>query len=175
MPIIPDPPITDYEPFYRPGMVTVTCHVLGRESIFRLDAAVHTWHVSLRRAQTHHPFRMVAFAILPERVELLLLLPEGDSPRDAVERAKAYFTADYRTLMGDPGRMVVWERGFDSSLVLDAGRFARKLDTIHYAPVGARLVIRPEDWPHTSFPIWVERGLYPLGWGWERPNRLNTR
>jgi putative transposase len=53
--------------------------------------------------------------------------------------------------------------------------FAAVLDYIHYNPVYHGLVARPEEWPHSSYSVWVERKLYKLGWGWQMPQRIKDK
>ncbi|MBP7962044.1 MAG: hypothetical protein KBG20_05575 [Caldilineaceae bacterium] len=172
MAIIPDPPITAYEPFFRPGLTAMVCRTLGGEPIFRLPEAAHLWQSSLRRLQADHPFRLLGYVTVPDQV-WVMLMPTGSSPAAKVmDRALAYFTADYRSLMGDPGRMMVWDRQVDHRPVADVPDFAAHLDRIHYAPVAAGLVPHPEEWPHSSYRAWIDRGLYKLGWGWTPPGRL---
>jgi len=175
MPIIPDPPLTAYEPYFHPGTVGMGCRTLGGEPIFRLGEAAHLWQSSLRRLQADHPFRLLGYVTVPDRVQVLLI-PTGSSPAAKVmDRALAYFTGDYRSLMGDPGRLLVWERQIDRQPVADVADFAAQLDRLHYAPVAAGLVPHPEDWPHGSFQAWIDRGLYKLGWGWTLPDRLQKK
>ena len=47
--------------------------------------------------------------------------------------------------------------------------FERHLDYIHYNPAGHGLVKRSEEWPHSSFHSWKQKGVYPDRWGWTAP------
>jgi len=40
------------------------------------------------------------------------------------------------------------------------------MDYIHHNPVKHGLVERVGDWPHSSFHVYVQRGVYPPDWGW---------
>ncbi len=174
MAIIPDPSIAAYEPFFRPGLTAMACRTLGREPIFRLGEAAHLWQSSLRRLQADHPFRLLGYVTLPDQVQVLLIPTGSSSAHTVMDRALAYFTADYRSLMGDPGRLLVWARSFNKQPVADVADFAAQLDRIHYAPVAAGLVNHPEEWTHSSFRAWLDRGHYKLGWGWTLPDRLTN-
>jgi putative transposase len=38
------------------------------------------------------------------------------------------------------------------------------VDYVHYNPVKHHLVTRVRDWPHSSFHLYVRRGLLPEDW-----------
>ncbi|MEA2875926.1 MAG: REP-associated tyrosine transposase [Hyphomicrobiales bacterium] len=42
---------------------------------------------------------------------------------------------------------------------------ARHVDYIHFNPVKHGLVSRVQDWPHSSFHRYVEKGTLPIDWG----------
>jgi len=43
------------------------------------------------------------------------------------------------------------------------------MDYIHYNPVKHGLVHSPENWPHSSFCHYIEKGLYERSWGSMKP------
>jgi hypothetical protein len=44
----------------------------------------------------------------------------------------------------------IWQSGFHESRVRDWSDYRNKLDYIHFNPVVAKLVNRPQDWPYSS-------------------------
>lgn len=69
--------------------------------------------------------------------------------------------------------MKFWQKRFWDHIIRDECDFERHLDYIHYNPVKHGLVTKPEDWPHTSFTSWQQKGVYPERWGWSLPQSLN--
>jgi REP-associated tyrosine transposase len=43
------------------------------------------------------------------------------------------------------------------------------LDYVHYNPVKHGFVTKPIDWPHSSFEMAVNQGLYKRDWGSNEP------
>jgi putative transposase len=68
--------------------------------------------------------------------------------------------------------MQFWQKRFWDHVIRDEVDFQRHLDYIHYNPVKHGLVIKPEDWAHSSFSAWKERDAYPDGWGWSEPQSV---
>ncbi|NJN84385.1 MAG: hypothetical protein HC802_20305 [Caldilineaceae bacterium] len=149
----------------------VTCWVVGREPILREATTVHLLRNVLNQVKHRHPFWTWGYVILPDHLHLLLT-PKAHTLGQIVEAILEGFTDDYQQMMGIPGKMAIWQPGFRSQIAADVDSFATCLDFVHFNPVHHRLVRRPEDWPTSSYPHWVERKLYKLGWGWTIPSRL---
>lgn len=165
-------PIDVYVPFFRPGTVFVTCLAVNREPIFDQAATAHLVRTVLRQVKTEMPFQMVGFAILPDHLHLLIRPGKRVSAQQVVNRMRIRYRWSYAELMGSPSAMEVWERWREIELLREVETFAHRLDVIHYDPVHHGLVDRPEEWLESSYGSWIERGLYKLGWGWQRPQRL---
>jgi putative transposase len=63
------------------------------------------------------------------------------------------------------GELALWQRQYWEHTIRDEDDFARHVDYIHYNPVKHGLVRRVADWPHSSFHLFVRRGLLPQAWG----------
>lgn len=50
-------------------------------------------------------------------------------------------------------------------MLRDEADFERHVEYIHYNPVKHGYVASPLAWPHSSFPRYVETGVYEAGWG----------
>lgn len=68
--------------------------------------------------------------------------------------------------------MNFWQMRFWDHIIRDEVDLQRHLDYIHYNPVKHGWVAKPEDWPHSSFLAWKERGAYTDGWGWSEPQSV---
>jgi len=70
-------------------------------------------------------------------------------------------TADKRRPNGD---LALWQRRFWEHTIRHEQDFARHVDYIHFNPMKHGLVSRVRDWPHSSFHLYVRRGLLPDDW-----------
>ncbi|GEM_PF-777593 len=175
MSIVPDPPLSAYAPYFRAGVVAVVCQTVDGEPVFGQAAAAELLRRVWAEMRAPISFELLGWAILPSRVHLLIRPRAGSRPLPLVRHLQRRYEQAWAQLMGMPGPLVVWAPAISLQRVQDLPDFARILDGIHYAAVAAGLVTRPEDWPHSSYAIWVERRLYKLGWGWARPERLRSR
>lgn len=173
-PLAPDPPLAAYAPYYRPDIQSVRIAAYGGEPIFAVDAVAELMRSLLRRLRDRHPFTTLGWTILPTQVWLLVRPGPGTEIAWLMEQARRRFRREYAEIMGMPGEVVVWEAEIPVRRMQDLADFARTLDAIHYAAVAQDLVPHPEDWPRSSYPVWVERRLYKLGWGWVVPERLRV-
>ena len=69
-----------------------------------------------------------------------------------------------------PGPLRFWQKRYWDHVIHDEEDFRRHLDYIHYSLVKHSYVSHPEDWPHSSFVFWKDRGAYPEHWGWALSN-----
>lgn len=120
----------------------------------------------LRSTQTLHPFRMRGYVILPDHFHLLIAPDEGARIDVIMRSCKAVFTREYKRSRGLRGNVTIWQTGFMDHVIRDEYDFERHLNYMHYNPVKHGLVQHPEDWAHSSFRTWKERGHYADGWGW---------
>ena len=59
----------------------------------------------------------------------------------------------------------IWQRRFWEHAIRNDADLARHIDYIHFNPVKHGYVSRVCDWPHSSFPRYVARGLLAPDWG----------
>jgi putative transposase len=125
---------------------------------------------AFRVTRQERPFALDAVVILPDHLHVILTLPEGDA--DFVgrwRRIKGHFStgllaAGIAVSRHGSGELALWQRRFWEHTVRDERDFARHADYIHYNPVKHGLVMRVADWPHSSFHLYVRRGLLPHDW-----------
>ena len=110
--------------------------------------------------------------VLREEARILLHATGKTPPQTILERVQRQFQVDYASLMGIPGEIAVWAGSPTLNRLADVAAYALALDRLHYAPVAAGRVRRPEEWLQSSYGSWIERGVYKLGWGWQKPERL---
>jgi putative transposase len=125
--------------------------------------------------QSRHPFEIEAQVILPDHLHAIWQLPAGDADFAGRWRLiKSTFTRWYLKAHPPPRRsssreakkeQAVWQRRYWEHIIRDDQDFGAHLDYIHYNPVKHGLVRRPCDWPYSTFPKWVENGVYEREWG----------
>jgi putative transposase len=167
-----EPPLAAYERFFHPGIFFVTCRAVNGEQIFGQPTTAHLVRSVLKQVRRKFPFRMVGFVILPDHLHLLIRPEDGVAADRIADHLQWRYRREYAALMGVPEEMEVWDPGRSLERMADSGAFAHRLDTIHYDPVQHGVAQRPEEWGESSYRSWLERGLYKLGWGWQRPARL---
>ncbi|MGD1996805.1 MAG: transposase [Anaerolineae bacterium] len=163
----------NFHRYYVPGaIVFITQVVQHREPVFQNRDCLELLLVTLRRVKTLHPFSMLGYVFLPDHFHLLIK-PTGKSNFSQIMHSlKPNFTKAYKRMMGITGPVKFWQKRFWDHIIRDEAELRRTLDYVHYNPVKHGLATRPEDWKHSSFSVWRERGAYPDGWGWSAPQSL---
>lgn len=151
----------DYRRFYLPGATVFLTLVTHQRQPLLLQPLVRT---ALRAASTHvavrHPFKVVAFVVLPDHCHLLWRLPTDDGDFSRRVRLIKHHTARQQGLPKP-----LWQARFWDHLIRDEEDFRRHLDYIHFNPVKHGHATRAVDWIDSSFQRFVERGLYDADCG----------
>jgi len=121
--------------------------------------------------KTRHPFRIDTVVILPDHLHCIWTLPPNDTDFSARwGLIKATFSrtiekgeriSQSRQKRGERG---LWQRRFWEHQIRDEADFHRHIDYIHWNPVKHGWVRQVADWPHSSFHVYLERGI-PSGTG----------
>jgi hypothetical protein len=96
------------------------------------------------------------------KVESQIRLSENPADSANPENALAARTAIRRHANGE---LALWQRRYWEHTIRNENDFARHADYVHYNPVKHGLVKRVRDWPHSSFHLYVRRGILPEDWG----------
>jgi putative transposase len=116
------------------------------------------------------PFAVDAIVILPDQVHAIFTLPHGDADfAGRWRRIKGHFSSSLIATGQAKGRhangkLALWQRRYWEHTIRDEKDLARHTDYIHYNPVKHGLVARVRDWPHSSFHLYVRRGILPEDW-----------
>jgi len=125
---------------------------------------------AFRRARRLNPFDIDAIVVLPDHLHAIFTLPAGDADFSVRWRTiKAAFTTGLVAAGVAPppnrkGEYALWQRRFWEHTIRDDRDFERHVDYIHVNPVKHGLVTAVADWPHSSFHLYVQRGLLPADW-----------
>jgi putative transposase len=116
-------------------------------------------------------FSILAWVVLPEHMHWIWRLPEGDADYSTRwRRIKTDFSrglsaterrSAVRVARGERG---IWQRRYWEKQIRDSDDLIRHVEYIHFNPVKHGYAARPNDWPHSSFRSFVDKGRYPVDW-----------
>ena len=147
-----------------------------RQPIFTDDPVRTALRAAIDTTRCTHPFRIDAWALLPDHLHCIWTLPEGDA-NFGLRRAfiKRYVSGQCaagmantgprscsRTARGESG---LWQRRFWEHEIRDEDDFQRHVDYIHWNPVKHGHVKEVAQWPYSTFHRYVRKGVYPADWG----------
>jgi len=131
-----------------------------------------------------HPFKILAWVLLPDHMHCIWTLPEGDS--DFSKRwglIKAKFSKHIGEQLHRDGwvdesktnhrERTIWQRRFWEHQIRNEKDFERHMDYIHYNPVKHGNAKRVCDWPYSPFHRFVRLGVYPMDWADSTSNTDN--
>jgi len=169
---------------YCPGgtyFFTVVTH--ERAGFLTSDAARECLRTAWLQVRRERPFGLLSVCLLPDHLHTMWALPDKD--RDFSGRwscIKRSFTQQFRQRGGVEGRLNAsrvarreggfWQRRFWEHLVRDIDDFRRHMDYIHYNPVKHGHVLKPADWPWSTFHHYVGKGFYHPDWGNTEPSHI---
>ena len=153
------------------GTYFFTVALADRQSALLVDEIEHL-RQSLQTVRQHQPFTLVAMVVLPEHLQCIWTLSEGDSDyATRWRKLKARFSmslpkGEDRSLSRErKHERGIWQRRYWEHTIRDERDFRQHVDYIHFNPVKHGLVTAVADWPHSTFRAYTQRGLYPLDWG----------
>ena len=151
--------------WYVPNAVYfITAVTRERRPLFADEANVDLLRATMRKAKEYHPFRMHAYALMPDHIHLLIYVPEATSISGLMHSIQRNFTRNYKKARDLYAPMRLWQRGFWDHVIRNEDDFERHFDYIHYNPVKHGYTALPADYAHTSFHEYVKRGWYGKTW-----------
>jgi putative transposase len=126
--------------------------------------------LAFRATQQERPFTIDAIVVLPDHLHAIFTLPQDDFDfAGRWRRIKGHFStsllaAGTAIRRHANGELALWQRRYWEHTIRDENDFARHADYVHYNPVKHGLVKRVRDWPHSSFHLYVRRGILPEDW-----------
>jgi len=136
-----------------------------------LVAHIDTLRDAVRKVRGRSPFHIDAWVLLPDHMQPLWTLPEGDSDSPSCWRdiktafSKSLPATEQRSgVMIHRGERGIRQRRYWEHTIRDDRDYAVHMDYIHFNPVKHGLVDTPADWPFSSFRRCVASGLYPADW-----------
>ena len=161
--------------YYVPDAIYfVTIVVRGRQQLFADENNVALLWQNLRLTRQYHPFKLWAYAFLPEHLHVLL---QPDDPKDIStiwNSVKSNFTKDFKAEHQVTDLLSLWQGRFWDHIIRDSDDLQHHFDYTHYNPVKHGLVLRPEEYAISSYQHWLQLGYYEAGWGWMEPDELRN-
>jgi len=165
--------MTKYRRVYIPGVSWFfTVNLAERQGNRLLVDKIDCLREAFAYTRQRYPFLMDAVVILPEHLHCIWTLPEGDGDFSIrwnllkgrfsknIEKGEAVSVS--RKARRERG---IWQRRFWEHRLRDQADINRHIDYIHYNPVKHHWADNVQDWPHSSFHRYIERGILPGNWG----------
>ena len=151
----------DYRRYHRPGAHVFLTLVTRDRSPFLVVPCIRE---AMRRAVEHvarrHPFRTVAYVVLPDHCHLLWCMPDDDGDFSRRVRLIKHFMACQKDV---PPSM--WQARFWDHLIRDEADFFRHLDYIHFNPVKHGHCEAAGQWADSSYSHYLRKDWYQPDWG----------
>lgn len=125
---------------------------------------------AFRQAKARMPFQVDAIVVLPEHIHAIFTLPADDDNYSSRWRLiKSIYTRKLvqkgvALAANGRGEYNLWQRRFWEHTIRDDEDMNNHINYIHYNPVKHKLVERAADWPHSSFHLYVRKGILPIDW-----------
>ena len=165
----------EFRRFFIPGgTYFFTAVTYNRRPLFTEASAINALKNAFTYTMQRHPFSIVAYAILPDHLHYIWILPPGDSNYSMRWRLiKSHFTRHWgkdiersqnisRAVKGEKD---VWQSRFWEHLIRNEKDLNQYIEYIHYNPIKHQYVDFPEQWLQSSFNDYVGNGFYPKEWG----------
>ncbi len=107
--------------------------------------------------------RPTAWTMLPDHVHAVIQ-PSPYSIYDLLQQFMHRYTD---AAIERVGTDLIWDGRVREQRLHDTDQFRSAIDFVHYDPVRHGLVDAAWKHGHSSFPLWVAKGVYDLEWGVE--------
>ncbi len=147
----------------------ITTTVMNFDNIFLLGRKYNLILIdSLKYLVQEHRADLFAYVIMPSHIHLVLYIPKGESIIDFMRDFKRHTSVDIRKLIQKENRIYLLERlrrnaeysknqnfkirkdRYDDLIISTEKMMGIKVNYIHFNPVKARLVEKPEEWEFSS-------------------------
>ena len=149
--------------------VTFSCY---RRRPFLGTRRARDWFLKvLKEVRLRYRFQLLGYVVMPEHVHLLISEPQKANPskvlqvlKQKVSRTLRRGRRSYKGQLSLPFREApvdvehFWQRRFYDFNVWSAKKVKEKLEYMHANPVQRKLVLRPRDWPWSSWSYYAGRG-----------------
>lgn len=150
---------------------TVVTH--ERRHIFKSRESIERLRDAFQFVRSKRPFTVDAIVVLPDHIHCIWTMSEDPDFSLRWQMIKTYFSRFSAPDAGSSVRRRVWQPRFWEHLIRDRDDYWRHFHYIHFNPVKHGYVLKPADWPHSSFAKFVRLGWYPGNWGHVQPDMIS--
>jgi len=130
---------------------------------------------AILRTQENHPFKINAWALLPDHLHCIWTLPVDDPDFSTRWKLiKQYVSRDcqseYQLQVSLPAakrkrrESSIWQRRFWEHRIRSETDYNSHLDYLHFNPVKHGYCDTPSEWRYSSFHRHQAKGIYPINW-----------
>ena len=157
--------------WYPSGTYFFTVNLLQRKNNRLLVEHIQILRTAVAQVKKFYPFIIHAWVVLPEHLQCVIELPEGDADfktrwmliKMLFSRAipKTEHRSEIRIKRRERG---IWQRRYWEHLIRDEADFKAHVDYVHINPLKHGLVKNVVDWEYSTFHRLVKAGIYPRNW-----------
>ena len=157
----------EFRRYYIPdAIVFITCVTRDRMPYLRGTENLDLFWETLRRVQRKHPFRLLAYVILPDHVHWLIRVDDPSGNFSTVMHSiKRNYTLNYKKAHHIDGSLSLWQARLWDHIVRDERDLSDHFDYIHWNPVKHGYVQKVGEWEQSTYRHWQQRGFYDAWWG----------
>ncbi|MCA9897517.1 MAG: transposase [Anaerolineales bacterium] len=152
----------------------VTAVTKNRQPLFKDPTNIALLRQTIREVKEIHPFEMRGYGFLLDHFHVQFYAEGETAVTKILHSIKRNFTLNYKRAHNISEPISLWQKRFWDHVIRDERDYLNHLNYIHYNPVKHGLVMKPEDYPHTSYHEYLKRGWYEIGWGHVEPEELKS-
>ena len=157
-----------YRQWVPEGIYHLTMRGNNRQAIFLGPHDYQQYVLELRRCRDVQPYRLLAFALMPNHVHLVMEVVGDSSLSDVMHRVATGYTRYFNSRHGRVGHL--YQGRFYSNFVAQESYLLEVTRYVHLNPTRAHLAPTPADYPWSSYRYYV--GLEPDSLRLVEPDRL---
>jgi REP element-mobilizing transposase RayT len=143
------------------GIYHITARGNNRQPIFLDGSDYQQYLLELRRCRDELSYRLLAFALMPNHVHLVMAAFPETSLSEVMHRVATSYTRYFNGRYGRVGHL--YQGRFYSSFVNRDAYLLEVTRYVHLNPVRARFSQQPGDYPWSSYRTYVGLQQDPLG------------
>ena len=157
----------NFRRFYVPdAIVFITGVTRRRRPYLQHRADLDIFWETMRAVKEIHPFRLLAYVILPDHFHWLMRAEDDAGDFSTVlHSVKRNCTLNYKAAHGIAESFRLWQGRFWDHVIRDERDLWVHFDYVHWNPVKHGYVTYPEAWDQSTYVHWKKLGYYEDGWG----------
>lgn len=130
----------------------------GRQHIFHTEAYYQLFLETLAEAHSRFGLQVLCYCLMSNHYHLLVKTPRANLSR-CMRHVNGVYTQRYNRLRPTDGPLF---RGRYQAIVVESDSYQLQLSRyIHRNPIESKLVTQSEDYPWSSYPIYLNKGAGP--------------